>query len=99
MALSKEEKFQVMRKAIALYFDCDEDTVGNFVFAAEREVDGHAIFSGGWSDLAHWYALGLCNELRVMLDRQRGDTQPAISSLEQNGELPPNLENLLRSAK
>lgn len=71
MALTDEEKVEVMRRALALFFDCDEEEVGNFVIGVERSIEGNAVFSAGYSVIPRWYLLGLANELVAMLEQQR----------------------------
>jgi hypothetical protein len=71
VALQPEEKVQVLRKAFALYFECEEEEVGNFIFATERNVDGDAMFSAGWSQIPHWYLMGLVKELEAMIEKLR----------------------------
>jgi hypothetical protein len=71
VALDATEKVAVVRKALALFFECEEEEIGNFVVGVERSVGGNAMFSGGWSDIPHWYLIGLASELVSMLEKQR----------------------------
>lgn len=69
--LTSEEKVEVLRRALALYLECDEADLGNFVFGVERQMGEGIVFSGGWSAIPHWQLVGLVNELEVMVNNQR----------------------------
>lgn len=95
--LTPDEKVAMMRKALAVYFECAEDDIGNFVIGLERQVGANVVFSGGWSGIPHWYLLGLVNELREMINTQRNPmNQPQVAP---DGEGLPSLEEILRSKR
>lgn len=74
--VTAEEKVAKVKEAMAFYFDCEPEQIGNFVFGCDRELeDGGTIFSAGWTPLAHWYILGLIGELRATLERRRVTAQ------------------------
>lgn len=97
MALSDEERVSVVRKALALYFECDEEELGNYVIGVERHGPTGAMFSGAWSAIPHWYLFGMIDELRAMMEKNRSGAQ--ADGVEIPTATPEGLEALLRGTR
>lgn len=91
--MADEQKIDNFRQAIADYLECPVEEVGNFMFGCERQSEGTVSFSGGWTAIGHWYLIGMCEELRAMLERNR--PQPQETAVPQLA-LPPELAEMLK---
>jgi hypothetical protein len=62
---------EVITNALAEYFECDPETIGNFVICCERDTEQGGVLSSAWSALPHWHILGFIDELKNQVENQR----------------------------
>lgn len=79
-------KDEIIKNALAEYFECDPDVVSVFVVCCERREGNTTTFSSAWSGLPIYYVLGLIEELKRTVEQQR--TKLAMEQL--LSEIPEN---------
>jgi hypothetical protein len=73
---------QVIKEALAEYFECDVEDIGGFVVGCERSTGGRATFSSAYSSIPHWYLFGFLEELRSHFESLRMGAQLSDRPLE-----------------